>query len=204
VLRYKQLYLACFLCHFLFIFASGIRDTLSFVARGYTWLPVSFSRPAEKAERLLWSALGNDFDPAHPVRQGISIYTRLAGVESGYAFFAPNVPDNHKLVFEIHHADGRIEYDLPHVSSGSAGLRLVVLLDHLGETRSDELREVLIKMVAYTVWRRYPDATMIRAVFGFAMLPTAAEYRRGVRETDEFLYAYDFVFPPSPGPADAP
>lgn len=200
----KQLWIACLLCHFVFIFASGCRDTLSFIARGYTWLPTFLISPAQKTGAVVSTALGDSLAPSHPVRQGTTLYTHLAGIDSGYAFFAPNVPDNHKLVFEIHYPDGRVEYDLPRVSSGSAGVRLVVLLDHLGQTRSEELRELMIKMIAYAVWRDHPDATMIRAVFGFALLPTAADYRRGVRERNEFLYAYDFVLPSSSGKTEEP
>jgi len=133
--------------------------------------------------------------PKPPVAEGCITYTGLAGLESRYAFFAPNVPDNYKLVFELHHADGRIEYDLPHASSKSAGLRLATLVDHIAQADSDELREVMVKMMAYSVWQEHPDATMIRAVIGFANLPSAAEFRQGFRESDEFLYAYDFVLP---------
>jgi hypothetical protein len=45
---------------------------------------------------------------------------------------------------------------------------------------------------------------MIRAVLGFALLPTAADFRRGQRESNEFLYAYDFVLPSSSGKTEEP
>lgn len=199
----KQLYLVCFAYHFLLILAVCWRDTLSFVARGYTSLPSSFFPYAENAQGIASVLTGERLAPANPMRQAVTAYLHLSGIESGYALFAPNVPDSYKLVFELHFPDGRIEYDLPHVSSGAAGLRLTTLLDNIGDTRSDELREVMVKMVAYSVWRAHPEAIMIRAVFGFAELPTASEFRRGVRESDEFLYAYDFVFP-SPGGVDRP
>jgi hypothetical protein len=204
VLHRKQLYLVCFSCHFLLILAVCGRDTLSLVARGYTSLPSSLSPYAESAQAIASSLTGERLAPTNAMRQAMTAYLHLSGIESGYAFFAPNVPDNYKLVFELHYADGRIEYDLPHVSSDAAGFRLTTLLDNIGDTRSDELREVMVKMVAYSVWRAHPDAIMIRAVFGFALLPTAAEFRRGVRESDEFLYAYNFVFSSSTGGVDRP
>jgi hypothetical protein len=203
VLPRKQLYLACFCCHFLLIVATCSRDILSFIAKGYTCLPVSLNAYAQRAERVVAVVLGTDLEPSHPARQAIIVYTKLAGIESGYAFFAPNVPNSYKLVFELHYPDGRVEYDLPHVSGSAAGLRVGTLLDNIGETRSDELREVMIKMAAYSIWRTHPDATMVRAVFGFALLPTADEFRLGVRESDEFLYAYDFLFP-TPGATRPP
>jgi hypothetical protein len=204
VLHRKQLYLACFCCQFVLILATCCRDTLSLIARGYTCLPAVFNASAQKAETIIATASGDRLEPSHPVRQAVTVYKHLGGIESGYSFFAPNVPDSYKLVFELHYPDGRVEYDLPRVSSAAAGLRLATLLDNIGETRVDEFREVMVKMVAYSVWRAHPDATMIRAVFGFALLPTAAEYRRGLRESDEFLYAYDFVFSATPNQPDAP
>ena len=204
MLRRKQLYLACFCCHFLFILAVSCRDTLFFIGRGYTCLPNLLSDPARKAETIISAALGTYLEPSNPARQALNTYTHLAGIESGYAFFAPNVPDNYKLVFELHYPDGRIEYDLPHVASGAAGLRMTTLLDNIGDTHSDELREVMVKMLTYAVWREHPEATMIRAVLGVSLLPTAAEFRGGKRESSEFLYAYDFLFPSSSGPKDVP
>jgi hypothetical protein len=204
VLHRKQLYLACVSCHILLIVATCCQDTLSFIARGYTWLPRFLNSSAQRAETIVSTASGGQLEPSHPVRQAVTLYKRLGGIESGYSFFAPNVPDSYKLVFEVHYPDGRVEYDLPRVSSAAAGLRLATLLDNIGETRVDEFREVMVKMVAYSVWRDHPDATMIRAVFGFALLPTANEYRRGLRESDEFLYAYDFVFPISSGQPELP
>jgi hypothetical protein len=201
VLRHKPLYLACLLLQVGFIFLSGLRDTIGFIGRDYTWAPSFLRLPAQKAETVLSSVLGDDLEPLQPVRQGLNIYTRAAGIENGYAFFAPNVPDANKLVFELHYPDGRLEYDLPHVSSESAGLRFATLLDHLAETRSDELREVMIKMIAFTIWRAHPGASMVRAVFGIERVPTAEQFRHGTKDAARFLYAYDFVFAPSAEPS---
>jgi hypothetical protein len=204
VLHRKQLYLACFCFHFLFILSVCCRDTFYFIAQGHTWLPAFLNVPAQKAENVLSTALGSNLEASSPFRQTVNTYGHLGGIESGYAYFAPNVPNSYKLVFELHYPDGRIEYDLPYVSSRGAGLRFATLLDNLGDTPSDELREVMVKMVAYSVWRAHPDATMIRAVLGFSTLPTAAQFRRGIRESNEFLYAYDFLFPSSSSPKNVP
>lgn len=203
MLHRKQFYLACFFsCHFLFVVVIGCGDIVAFIARGYTWLPGPVSAVAQKMQTTL-SAAFERLQPSLPVRQGITTYAHLGGIEAGYSFFAPSVPDNFKLVFELHYPDGRVEYDLPHASTSSAGLRLATLIDNIGETDSDDLREVMVKMLAYSVWQAHPEVTMIRAVFGFARIPTAAEFRRGIRESDEFLFAYDFVFP-SPGDGKVP
>lgn len=204
MLHRKQLYLACFCFHFLFILTVCCRDTLYFIERGYTCLPGFLEPHAQKAETMLSTALGTDLETSHPARQVLNTYSHLAGIEAGYAFFAPNVPNSYKLVFELHYPDGRIEYDLPHVSNRGAGLRLATLLDNIGDTPSDELREVMVKMIAFSVWRTHPDATMIRAVLGFSRLPTADQFRLGTRESNEFLYAYDFLFPSAPDGKNVP
>lgn len=190
----KRLWTACFCAHFFLIFAVCCRDTFSFIARGYTFLPSAVTVYAHKAESIFSSLLGDYLGEANPLRHFLAIYSHLAGIEAGYGFFAPNVPDNYKLVFEIHYSDGRVEYELPRVASVGAGLRLATLVENIGEIRYDPLREVMVKMVAYSVWRDHPEANMIRAVLGFVILPTADEYRRGKRERYEFLYAYDFRF----------
>ena len=121
-------------------------------------------------------------------------YLHLAGIETGYGFFAPNVPGTCKLVFELHYPDGRTESRVPTVSSNASGLRVATLLDKIGRPQYDPLREVIIKMLASAVWREHSDANMIRAVFGVVTLPTADQFERGGRESNEFLYSYDFAF----------
>jgi hypothetical protein len=201
VLHGKQLYLVCFFGHFFFILVVCCRDTLSLLGQGYTFLPDSLNVYWQNAEEIISTGLGRNLAASHPLRQTISAYTHFGGIQSGYSFFAPNVPDSYKLVFEIHYPDGRVEYELPHVASRGSGLRLSTLLDNIGQTRYDPLREIMVKMVAYSIWRRHPNATIVRAVLGYVILPTAAEFRRGTSESYEFLYAYDFRFPSSPDQA---
>jgi hypothetical protein len=62
----------------------------------------------------------------------------------------------------------------------------------IGRTRSEAFRQTMVKMLADSMWREHADATMIRAIFGSVVLPSAAEFEHGKRESYEFLYAYDF------------
>ena len=78
------------------------------------------------------------------------------------------------------------------MSSAAAGLRLAGLLDKVGRTPYDALREHLVKMVARSVWREHPEVKTVRAVFGSIRLPGITEFEHGKRESYEFLYAYDF------------
>ena len=130
-------------------------------------------------------------------------YLHVAGIDASYGYFAPNVPGSYKLVFELHYPDGRVEYQLPPVSSAAAGLRVAGLLDKIGRTPYDSLRELLVKMMARSIWREHPEVKTIRAVFGSIRLPSVSEFEQGKRESYEFLYAYDFSLRERPAEPDA-
>jgi hypothetical protein len=185
--------LAWFGVHFLLIIAFSCRDTLWLVAQGLTILPPSLKSFSQKAEKAVSAALGQRLPASNPVRQALETYLHIAGIETGYGYFAPNVPGSHKLVFELHYPDGRVEYELPRVNRAAAGLRVAGLLDQIGRTDYDALREILVKMLAHSVWREHPDVTMIRAIFGSISLPSVSEFEHGKKESYEFLYAYDFT-----------
>jgi len=191
-LRQQGVCLAWFLLHFLIIATVSCRETLWLAAHRLTILPSSFSSAAQKLESIALAALTQNLASSNPVRRTLLTYFHFAGIDRGYGYFAPNVPGSYKLVFELHYPDGRTENLLPTVSSDAAGLRVASLLDEIGRTRSDALREYMIKAMARTVWRDHPNAAMIRAVFGVSILPSIVEFEQGKRESYEFLYAYEF------------
>jgi hypothetical protein len=203
-LNRKHLYIGCFAVHFLLIFAVCCRDTFSSLAKGYTISPPAFDPYWQKAESFVSAALGEHLGLSNPLRQSVSGYTQLAGINFGYGFFAPNVPDSYKMVFELQYPDGRIEYELPRVSTAGIGLRVSTLVDNIAQTRHDALREIMVKMLAYEVWREHPEANKVRAVLGFVTLPSPAEFKQGSSESYEYLYAYDFRFRSSPTPPVRP
>jgi hypothetical protein len=162
------------------------------VAEGPTILPGSFNKVADKAETVLSTALGEKLPASSPMRQALATYLHVAGIEAGYNYFAPNVPGGYKLVFEVHYRDGRVEYELPSITTEAAGLRMAGLLDTIGRTRSDPVREILVKTLAQSVWREHSDVESVRAILGSVTLPNVREFEQGTRESYEFLYAYDF------------
>ncbi len=191
-MRQKRVPLAWFFLHFLLITAFSCRETISLLAQGPTLLPVSFQSYFQKAVTVASAVLGQHLPASNPLRQALATYLHIAGIETGYGYFAPNVPGSYKLVFELHYPDGQLEYELPRVSSAAAGLRVAGLLDKMGGPRYDPLRETMVKMLAYSVWQEHPAATTISAVFGTIKLPTITEFERGQKESYEFLYSYDF------------
>jgi hypothetical protein len=136
--------------------------------------------------------LGKEADASNPLRRGIATYLHAAGVQAGYSFFAPNVPSQHRLTLELFYEDGHVEYESPHVWSKAAGLRLESLLDRLSEQRYEPVREVLVKMLAFSVWREHPDVKKIRAIFGSVNPSGIHEFEQGKTETFQPMFSFDF------------
>jgi hypothetical protein len=192
LLRQKIVYSAWLLLHVLLIVTISCRQVVWLVAHRLTIFPSSFSSFAQKLESAASVTLAQNLASSNPLRRTLLTYVHVAGTERGYGYFAPNVPGSYKLVFELHYPDGRIETTLPAVNSNAAGLRVASLLDEIGRTRHDALREYIIKEMARSIWREHPDAIMVRAVFGVSTLPSLVEFEQGKRESYEFLYAYEF------------
>jgi hypothetical protein len=186
---------ACFGAHFLLIVVVCLATTLSIFARTPTIFPDSLQSYWRKGGELGVASLGRQLSQSNPIRNTITIYLHVAGSEGGYGFFAPNVPDSFTLLFEIHFADERVEYDLPHVRSDTSGLRFSGLLDEISMTTYEPLRETIFKILTYSVWQSYPDASRIRAIFTAAMLPSTTEFEAGRETSHQILYAYELSFP---------
>ena len=195
--------MAWFSLHFLLIISFSLRDTLWLVARGPTIFPFFFRSYSQKAEGFVSALLCQRLSASNPVRQTLATYLHIAGIETGYGYFAPNVPGSYTLVFEFHYPDGRIEYESPRVNSSAAGLRVAGLLDKIGRTPYDALRELLVKMLAQSIWRQHPKVKTIRAVFGSTRLPSLSEFEHGKRKSYDLLYAYDFSLREEPREPEA-
>jgi hypothetical protein len=198
----RSIYLGCAALHFWLICAVGCRGISASIAQGLTWLPRYLQAPFGETEQIAKSVTCQSLGVPNIVRQTVTSYLHSVGVEGGYGFFAPAVPNSYKLIFEFDYDDGHVEYDLPAVNGNAAGLRLTSLVDYIGGIDQQELREVLLKMLAFQAWQQHPDSVGVRTVFGYVEQPTAAEAARGQKETYKFLFAYDFNFrsstPPSP------
>ena len=194
-MRRKYFWLAWFVIHFALVVGICAQQTLWILAQGYTGLPHWLDPYWRNAAEVTTAVLGQKLSLSNKVRESVTSYLHATGIESGYGYFAPNVPSSYKLVFELYYADGHAEYDLPHVSGPATGLRLVSLLDRIGRTEYEPLREVMLKMLAYSAWRQHPGAVTVRTVFGYVDVPSVDEVKAGKTEAYTFLYAYDFTFP---------
>jgi hypothetical protein len=188
----KRIYAACAGVHFLLLTAVSLRGIFSLVAERPTILPSTLDKYARKGELVTASVLGKEMAASNPVRRGIVTYLHAAGSQSGYTFFAPNVPGYYKLILELYYQDGRVEYDLPHVTGGAAALRLDGLLNRLANPAYEPLREVVVKMLAFSIWRERPDVKKIRAIFGSITPPSISDFEQGKRESFQPLFSFDF------------
>lgn len=195
-------YLVWFFLHFLLIGGAAFRSFFWALGQGENIFPNRFDPYWQKAEEVTAAGLGERWSGNNPARAAIALYLHSSGIETGYGYFAPNVPDNYKLVFELRYPNGTMEYALPSVRSEATGLRLVTLLDNIRYSLHPGVRQLLIQMLAYSAWQEHPGADTVRAVFGAIHLPTADEFRGGKREIYDVLYAYDFRFTEPPNKSD--
>ncbi len=188
----KSALLSWFVLHFVLLIAISCRETLLLVSHGATVLSPKTREFARQAESVTAAALALHLAESNPAREIVATYLGLAGIDAGYGYFAPNVPNSYRLVFELHYPDGHSEIQMTTAKNGATDLRLASLLDQIGRTPSDEFREYMIKKLAAAIWRRHPDVVTMRASLSQVVQPSADNYERGTRETDELLYAYDF------------
>ena len=189
---WKQIHAAWFGIHFFLLTAVCFAGVFWLIAQGSTILPSAFDEYARSAELVATWCLGKEARASNPLRRGIATYLHAAGIQAGYSFFAPNVPSQHRLTFELFYDDGRIEYESPRMRSKAAALRLESLLDRLPEERYDSVREVLVKMLAFSVWRKYPDVKKLRATLDSVHAPGITEFEQGKTETFQPMFSFDF------------
>jgi hypothetical protein len=191
----KQLIGKTFLCgHLTLVLWICIRNTILLVADGRTSLPEWARESAKRTQLAIAEAHALHAEPSAFLDQVWTTYEHAAGIDTGYGFFAPTVPNASKLVFEITYADGHPEYELPVVSDNAAGFRLCALLSQLPRIHYESVRELVMRMVTYSVWQRHPTAKRIRAVVGFIRVPPLGAARNIDIADYQFQYAYDFTF----------
>ena len=188
----KRTYAVWFGIHFFLITAVCFAGLFSLIAEDATMLPSVLEPYARKAEVAAARLLGKEAGASSPLRRGIATYLHAAGIQAGYTFFAPNVPGYHRLTLELFYDDGRVEHESPRLRGKAAALRLDSLLDRLAEQSYEPIREVIVKRLAFSVWREHPDVKKIRAVFGAVTPPGITEFEQGKAETFEPMFSFDF------------
>lgn len=199
----KRVYAAWFAGHFFLLTGICAAGIFSLIAQGSTILPSALDGCARKAELVAAFVLGKEAAASSPIREGIATYLHAAGIQAGYTFFAPNIPGYHKLTLELYYPDGKVEYESPRVSGKAAALRLASLLDRLADERYEPLREVVVKMLALSVWRDRPGVKKVRAIFGTVSSPEVSDFEHGRGESFQPMFSYDFSLREQDTPHDA-
>jgi hypothetical protein len=188
----KRICAAWFGIHFFLVTAVCLAGVFWLIGQGSTSLPSALDKYARKGELVATWCLGKEAARSNPARQVIATYLHAAGIQAGYSFFAPNVPSPHRLTLQLFYKDGRVEYESPRARGRAAALRLDSLLDRLPEKRYEPIREVVLKMLAFSVWREHPDIQRVRATFEAVHLPSIVDYEHGKAETIEPMFSFDF------------
>jgi hypothetical protein len=186
-----------FAIHFLCVGVVCCRDTFWIIGRGLTVLGAKGNALGNAGESFATAALGEQLARTHWLRQSIDLYLHAAGIESGYGFFAPNVGSTSKLVFELHFADGKVEYQPAVLDAAQDDLRLASFLDSLNRTNSERLRNILIRSLAEPLWSRHPTLVKVRAILGTLSFPTPAEIVAGKGASYQFVTAFELTRPPT-------
>lgn len=190
----KVISAALFGLHLFLLVCVSLQDLSSALGKSAGLSPSSAERIWRLTDLSTAALLGERFNESNLLRQAIATYADVTGIDAGYSYFAPSVPGHSQLYFEVHYADGRVEYDLPIVSGSAAGYRVSASIDQLGRIRYRRLREEMLKAFVYPVRQEHPDAVMIRAVYRVAELPTVAEYKSDKAISYRTLFSYDFSF----------
>ncbi|HEV3409742.1 MAG TPA: hypothetical protein VG095_05585 [Chthoniobacterales bacterium] len=192
--RCQRFLLGALLLHLTFVLLTSLNSAFSALAVGHSFFPPSARAWLADAQEITSLSFRQKPEEPNLAAQIAAFYMHGAGIDTGYGFFAPGVAVTHKLVFQLQYPDGRIEHELPAVGGSAIGLRMPLLLDNIARAPHEGMREAMLKMMAFAVWREHRDAAVIRAVFGIVNLPDISEYERGVTASYEPLYAYDFRF----------
>jgi hypothetical protein len=191
--RRRCVYLACFTLHFALVGLICTHETLWLLNKHLTIAPASVSGLSKALDKVPAAILGDGLAAQNPIRRAIRTYANATGIEAGYGYFAPNIPETYALVFECHYPGGRVDYQTPSVHANEADLRLTSLIEQIGRTDYDAWRKELIERLARSTWQRHPDAISVRAFFGSITPPTVVEFCAGKKErTFRCLYVYDF------------
>jgi len=177
--------------HFGAITLVSVRELTWLVANGLTMTPTSWSNPAQDVEDFAVAALAENLEPGNSCHQAIATYLNLAGIQGAYGYFAPNVSDSYRLVFEFQFPDGHVEQDVPHVRSEESAVRLAGVLDEIARTRIDVLREALVKLLGQEASNHHPDAIALRATFRSTTVGPVGQL--DARTSEQILQTYDFT-----------
>jgi hypothetical protein len=172
--------------HLIVVFVVCTGETVRLIRSGLTMLPrppVSASAPPTPLPRVTQARWIAAFARA---------YLHIAGVASGYGFFAPNIPPLHRLSLTVSDRHNRVQHGILSPTRGEKDLRLASFLDSLGRRTAGDVRDIMFSLLGEALFAEHPEATSIHVAVEKVRRPDVREFKRGVKETIEPAYAYEF------------
>jgi hypothetical protein len=190
-MRASGILLAAAIVHFVSVLLVCCAQIVALIADGHTALPTAGTRLVSEMRGMIVSP-PRDREPYKSARHLAKTYLNLAGIQSGSGLFAPNVPDGFRLRFELRDQNNIIQTGFLSPQRGETDLRLSSLLDALGRTMPDEVREVLLRFVAHSIFDVHPEATEVSLAMESVTTPTLAEFQTGKERSYNLVYSYDY------------
>jgi hypothetical protein len=118
-------------------------------------------------------------------------YAHIAGIESGYGFFAPNVPPAYRLAIVIERPQGVMSEKVLSSENIEINLRLTTLVDYIARTQLEPVRQLLIQRLTFPL---SSDAGALKVYIVVSRLqsPSLQEYVAGARGTWMTQYEYEW------------
>jgi hypothetical protein len=134
-----------------------------------------------------------------PVGRGLRFYDALSGAGDSYSFFAPSVGPQLRARFELSTPrGGRFEETLETGKSREVGLRLGNVAGTVEiVSRRTDLRRAFLGALAASRFGAHPEVDRVKVTIEEWVMPTMAQYRRGVRPTWRWLHEATFVRGPA-------
>lgn len=117
-------------------------------------------------------------------------YAHLAGIDTGYGLFAPNVPSSVSVAFELTDVTGHTTASLPLLNTREGQDRFNVNFNTF--KNFEELRPLLAYGWAVRMLELHPNHNKINVVIGTHILPSMEAYHQGKRS--EFIEAVRYEF----------
>jgi hypothetical protein len=128
--------------------------------------------------------------PADTVASGLRLYQSLSGSFRDYRFFAPSVASDSKAGFLLKSKTGELRMVNFASTNKEINFRYNCIISSMRDERAQDL---FARSWAAFLLGANPDADSVAVVVKAFIVPTMADYRRGVQPDWRLVYASEFA-----------
>ena len=128
--------------------------------------------------------------PANTVAPWLRLYQSLSGSFRDYRFFAPSVANDAKAGFLLKSKTGELRVINFASTSKEINFRYNCIISSMRDTRAQDL---FARSWAAFLLGAYPDADSVAVAVKAFIIPSRADYRRGVQPDWRLVYASEFA-----------